>query len=116
MIRQFISTRGTTRSRIDVDVAAQVRLIKESWIWIVFLSRTAPPEGRYGSINELSEWSMRSPGFVGRRKARLLVNGNDAFMEAVVDRILRKHSKHIYLNHCPRCGARAKRTARQCPK
>jgi len=85
MIRQFISTRGTTRSRIDVDVAAQVRLIKESWIWIVFLSRTAPPEGRYGSINELSEWSMRSPGFVGRRKARLLVNGNDAFMEAVVD-------------------------------
>ena len=30
----------------------------------------APPEGRYGSINELSEWPMRSLGFVGRRKAR----------------------------------------------
>src|SRR5262249_38669635 len=64
MIRQFISTRPTSRSRIDVDVAAQVRLIKESWIWIVFLSRTAPPEGRYGSINELSEW----PAIAGLRR------------------------------------------------
>jgi len=40
---------------------------------------------------------MQLLGFVGSRKARLPVNGNDVFMDAVVDRILREHSNTFIL-------------------
>jgi hypothetical protein len=47
----------------------------------------------------------------------LLENGEDAFMESVRDRILRESADEVYLNHCPKCGALARRPqSKQCQK
>jgi hypothetical protein len=47
----------------------------------------------------------------------LLKHGKEAFIEAVCARILHEHGDEVFLNHCPKCGALARRPqAKQCPK
>src|SRR5215207_10619590 len=47
----------------------------------------------------------------------LLENGKESFLVSVRDRILRESADEVYLNHCPRCEALARRPqSKQCPK
>ena len=52
-----------------------------------------------------------------RKVKTLLANGATAFYQSTRDRILKKHSKKIYFNLCPKCKALANTpTAKQCRK